>query len=210
MTAYLISGLTLGLAAGAQPGPFQTYIINQAILRGWKRTLIAAFAPLLSDGPIIVLVLLIISQIPEWFQSFLFLAGGIFILSLAWKAYQNWNMFSRADSEESQSGAQSLLRATMMNLLSPGPYIFWSLVLGPTVLETWKFSKPLSAGFLLCFYGAMISINISVILVFGLAKRFGKDFQKTMLLISAIALAVFGIYQLFRGLAGIFQLFSGL
>ncbi|MBK7455571.1 MAG: hypothetical protein IPJ46_18150 [Anaerolineales bacterium] len=43
------SGIGYGLAAASQPGPFQTYLISQTLTRGWKRTLPAALAPLVSD-----------------------------------------------------------------------------------------------------------------------------------------------------------------
>jgi hypothetical protein len=64
MLPFFLQGLTLGFAAGAQPGPFQTYLISQTLSQGWRRAWIAAFGPLLSDGPIVALVLLVLSQIP--------------------------------------------------------------------------------------------------------------------------------------------------
>ena len=64
MLAYVVQGIVYGLTASVQPGPFQTYVMSQALSRGWRRTLPAAFAPLLSDGPIIVGVLLLLRQVP--------------------------------------------------------------------------------------------------------------------------------------------------
>ena len=55
MWFYIAQGLVYGFAAAAQPGPLQTYIISQAVARGWKRALPTALAPLISDGPIILL-----------------------------------------------------------------------------------------------------------------------------------------------------------
>ena len=63
MLAYIIQGAPLGFAAGAQPGPFQTYLITQSLANGWRKTLIAAFAPLISDGPIILFTIFILKQI---------------------------------------------------------------------------------------------------------------------------------------------------
>ena len=73
MWLYIVQGIGYGLAAAAQPGPFQTYLISQTLVKGWKRTLPAALAPLLSDGPIIALCLLVLSQVPIWFQRFLYI-----------------------------------------------------------------------------------------------------------------------------------------
>ena len=55
MLGYLLQGLALGLSAAATPGPFQAYIINQALRLGWRRAFPAVFAPLISDGLIILL-----------------------------------------------------------------------------------------------------------------------------------------------------------
>lgn len=66
MLIYLFQGIGLGLAAAVQPGPLQTFLISQSLTRGWKRTLISAFAPLLSDGPIIFVSLLVLSHVPAW------------------------------------------------------------------------------------------------------------------------------------------------
>ena len=50
---YVIQGIGYGFAAAVQPGPFQTYVIAQTLNSAWRNTLPAAFAPLISDGPII-------------------------------------------------------------------------------------------------------------------------------------------------------------
>ena len=53
MLLYLILGFALAFAAAVQPGPIQAYLVTQALSHGWRRTLPAAFSPLVSDGPII-------------------------------------------------------------------------------------------------------------------------------------------------------------
>ena len=73
MWLYIVQGIGYGLAAAAQPGPFQTYLISQTLIKGGKRTLPAALAPLLSDGPIIALCLLVLSQLPPWLHRLLYI-----------------------------------------------------------------------------------------------------------------------------------------
>jgi len=200
MLTFLLQGLAFGFAAGAQPGPFQAYLISQSLSRGWRRTLIAAFAPLVSDGPIVALVLLVLSQVPAWFERGLRIAGGLFLLYLTWAAYRAWKAFAPVREEMSQEGPQSLWQAALMNALSPGPYLGWSLVFGPLVVEAWRQAPPLGVTFLVGFYSAMVSVNLLVIVLFGLAARFGDRARKAMLGLSVIALAGFGIYQLWQGL----------
>ncbi len=90
MTLYLVLGITLGFAASVQPGPFIAYLIAQTLSGGWRRALPAAAAPLLSDGPIAVLALLVLTHVPPGFVRWLRVLGGVFILFLAYGAARNW------------------------------------------------------------------------------------------------------------------------
>ena len=202
MWIYLLQGVGYGLAAASQPGPFQTYIISQTLTRGWRHTLPAAFAPLVSDGPIILVCLLALSQVPIWLQRFLYIAGGLFILYLAYGTFKSWKNFDLQTSQPESTGGQSVLKAAMINALSPNPYIFWTLVTGPILLKGWREAPVNGIGFLAGFYVTMISSLAGIILVFGLASRFGPKVNKILLAVSAIALVCFGLYQLWLGMMG--------
>jgi threonine/homoserine/homoserine lactone efflux protein len=195
-----------GFAAAAQPGPFQTYVISQALDKGWRRAWPVVFAPLISDGPIIVLVLVVLSQVPTWLVRFLYIAGGLFVLYLAIRAYARWRSFV-ADEEiaPSSSSRGSLWRATMMNILSPGPYVFWSLVTGPLLLAGWRESPVNGLGLLVGFYGTMIVTLAGIVVLFATAKRLGPKVTRALLGASAVALGGFGLYQLWLGLSGAYR-----
>ena len=200
MWLYLLQGIGYGLAAASQPGPFQTYLISQTLTRGWKRTLPAALAPLVSDGPIILICVLVLSQVPVWMQRVLYIAGGLFILYLAYGTYNSWKNFdSRFPSVETGT-QQSILKAALMNALSPGPYIFWTLVTGPILLRGWRETLVNGIGFLIGFYVTLISSLAALILIFGTAAKLGPKFNRMLLGISAIALTCFGLYQLWLGI----------
>jgi len=199
MWLYLLQGIGYGLAAASQPGPFQTYLISQTLTRGWKRTLPAALAPLVSDGPIILICVLVLSQVPAWMQRVLYIAGGLFIIYLAYGTYNSWKNFdSRLPSLEIGT-QQSILKAALMNALSPGPYIFWTLVTGPILLKGWRETPVNGIGFLIGFYVTLISSLAALILIFGTAAKLGPKFNRMLLGISAIALTCFGLYQLWLG-----------
>jgi threonine/homoserine/homoserine lactone efflux protein len=200
MLPFLIQGLALGLAAGAQPGPFQTFLISQTLSQGWRRAWISAFGPLVSDGPIVTLVLLVLSQIPDWFQRALQVAGGLFVLYLAWSAYNSWRVFTPDLDRTPQAGSQNLLHAGLMNALSPGPYLFWSLVMGPLIVTAWRENPTNALSIGLGFYSAMVGLNMALVLIIGQAARFGNRVRKAMLGFSVLALAGFGLYQLWRGI----------
>lgn len=200
MWLYIIQGVGYGFAAAAQPGPFQTYIISQSLAKGWRKTIIAAFAALVSDPPIVTLCLLVLSQVPIWFQRFLYIAGGLFILYLAYGTYKAWRNFDLSLSVPESDTKQSLLKAALMNALSPGPYIFWSLVTGPILIRGWRETPVNGIGFLAGFYVTMISSLAFIIIIFGIARELGPKVNRALLGISAIALFVFGLYQLYSGI----------
>ena len=88
-----------------------------------------------------------------------------------------------------------------MNALSPGPYIFWTLVTGPILLKGWRETPAHGVGFLFGFYVTLISSLAALILIFGTAEKLGPKFNRTLLGISAVALFCFGLYQVWLGLS---------
>jgi threonine/homoserine/homoserine lactone efflux protein len=203
MLSYILQGLGYGFTAAVLPGPFQAYVLSQALSRGWKHTLPMALVPLLSDTPIIALVLLVLSQVPDWLQRFLYVASGLFILYLAWGAFRAWRTFDPAAALEAQPARQNLLKAALMNLLNPNPYLFWSLVTGPILLEGWRKNPANGVGLLLGFYVTMVVSLAALILLFGSAKQLGPRVNRILLGVSVVALAGFGLYQLWRGMTGL-------
>jgi threonine/homoserine/homoserine lactone efflux protein len=203
MMIFLLRGAGFGLAAAAQPGPFQAYIISRALEQGWRRTLSAACAPLISDGPIILLMLFVLTRVPPSLVLFLHLASGLFILYLATGAFRAWRSFDEAALTRGAAEQRSVWQAAMMNALSPGPYIFWSLVTGPLLLSAWRNSPGSGLSFLAGFYIAMVSCLALTILLFGAARRLGPVVTRFMLGASVFALAGFGLYQLWLGLTAL-------
>jgi threonine/homoserine/homoserine lactone efflux protein len=205
MWLYLLQGIGYGVTAASQPGPFQTYLISQTFTRGWKRTLPAVLAPLISDGPIILLCMLVLSQVPAWLQRGLYFVGGLFILYLTYGAYQSWKNFDSSIPKPETDVQQGILKAALMNLLNPNPYIFWTLVTGPILLNGWRESPLHGILFVASFYLTMVTCLALIVVIFGVAERFGPKFNHAMLGISVIALFCFGLYQLWLGTFGFSQ-----
>jgi threonine/homoserine/homoserine lactone efflux protein len=202
MWLYILQGIGYGFSAAVIPGPFQTFVISQTLTRGWKKLLPAALAPLISDGPIIILCLFVLNQVPIWFQRFLYIAGGVFILYLAFGAYKSWRDFDPNLSQMDSGTQRSLSKAVLMNFLSPGPYIYWSLVTGPILLKGWREIPGNGIGFLAGFYVTIISTLVGIILLFGFARELGPKVNRALIGISVIALFCFGFYQLWLGITG--------
>ena len=62
---YLTQGIVLGLYAGVLPGPFQAFMLAQSLQNGWRHSLPLALVPLLTDLPVMLLLLTLLSQMPE-------------------------------------------------------------------------------------------------------------------------------------------------
>ncbi|MCL4550026.1 MAG: LysE family transporter [Bacteroidetes bacterium] len=199
MIYYITFGITYAFAAAVQPGPLFTYLLSRSISKGWRHTLPASLAPLISDGPIIILVLLLLTNVPNSFINILQLAGGLFLLYLSYGAMKSWKEFDAEKIADKNSCAKSLFTATVVNFLNPSPYIGWSLVMGPLLLKGWRESPANGISLLVSFYGTLVVCLAVMIIIFGSLKKLPANVSRSLLGLSFIALACLGIYDLWIG-----------
>lgn len=203
----LLQGLALGLAASVSPGSFQAYLINQALANGFRGAAPVAFAPLIADIPIVAASLLLLDQLSPEFLRFIHIAGGLFVLYMAYSLWMSWRAKANtANSEVTEmlpvTVKSSLRRGVVMNLLSPGPYTFWFLVSGPVLVSALRESTGSGLAFLLGFYGALIGGFLGIAALFHQARRFGPRVVRALSLVSILILLAFGIILLKRGIWG--------
>jgi len=199
MLSYLIFGASYAFACAVQPGQFQAYLISRAIEHGWRRTLPAALAPLLSDVPVIALVLLVLTQVPPLFVHLLRLAGGVFLLHLAAGALRACRTYDQRASSPPAPARRTLLEAAVVNLLNPNPYLGWALVMGPLLLQAWRESPATGMGLIAAFYLTMVIASGAIVMLFSLARSLGPRVARSLVAVSAAALAAFGAYQIWAG-----------
>ncbi len=195
LEAFLL-GSGFAFAAAIQPGPLQTFLLSSVTRIGWKRTLPASFAPVLSDIPIAIVVLLLLTRVPPTFTIALRFGGGFFLIYLASTSYKQWRRSPHNGDSAIYSTPQTLLQAVVVNLLNPNPYIGWSLVLGPAVLAAWDLNPSNAAVLVISFYGTMVLVLVCTILIFGLTAFLKPATRHTLILASAVILALLGLYQL--------------
>ncbi len=200
MLSYLIFGITYAFAAAVQPGPLLTYIISQTLKKGWRSTLPAAFAPVISDIPILILILFLLSKMPDSFIFILRIGGGLFLLYLGFRAFKSWQEFDADQTILNESGQQTLFNAVFVNLLNPAPYLGWSLILGPIFIEGWKLAPINGIAMIIGFYVTMILTLAGIIILFGFARKMGPKVSKILLGLSSIVLFAFGVYQVWLGI----------
>lgn len=204
MFLYLTQGLVLGAAAAAQPGPFQAFLLSLVLRDGWRRALPATFAPLISDGPIIALVLLVLTQLSPILLSILQVGGGLFLLYLGWSAFRDAqaNVDKQAITAAPQT-ARTVGQAALMNFLSASPYIFWATIAGPILVEGWRTAPALGLAFLVGFYLALIGGLMALVFLFSAMGSVNPRVTRALALGSAVALALFGLYQLGQGILAV-------
>jgi threonine/homoserine/homoserine lactone efflux protein len=195
-------GVTLGFSAAASPGPFQAFLFSSASRVGVRRTLPLALAPLVSDGPIVAVTLLAIAGMPRGFLRGLELVGGAFLLWLAWGAFRTAGDTHGGSSRPPESAGGSFLRAAVVNAAGPGPWIFWSTVCGPILIEAWRAAPASGIAFLAGFYLLLVGGKAALVVAFGLAGRIGPRTARGLGLASAALMAGMGALQLWRGITG--------
>jgi threonine/homoserine/homoserine lactone efflux protein len=201
MVESILFGSSLAFAAAVQPGPLQAFLLSSIVRNGWKRTLPASLAPLLSDAPVALLALLVLTHLPEMASRGLRAAGGVLLLVLAWSAYRHWRRPS-PDAPSSVPAPRTLLQAAFVNVLNPGPWLGWTLVLGPAVLAAWRSGPAHAVALLVAFYATMVAANAGIILLLGTTRFLGPGARRALVLLSALALAALGVYQLIISILG--------
>ena len=192
----MLMGASLAFAASVQPGPLQAYLLSRVTAIGWRRTLPAALAPLVSDGPIAALALLVLGQLSTGMQGALRLAGGLLMLYLAWGALKQWRRHGQPAPEQGGKVPRTLLEAALVNILTPNPYLGWTFILGPLVVAAWREAPAWGVAVVASFYATMVTMLAVLIFSFGSARFLGPRFQRGLLLLSALILSGLGVYQL--------------
>lgn len=202
MLERFLIGATLAFAAAVQPGPFQTFLIAETLARGWRRTLPACLGPLFSDVPIAAIALLVLTRIPPDAVRLLHLAGAIYLFYLAWGSYRTWRAFDPEREPAAGSARGTLFKAVTVNFLNPNPWLGWTLVMGPLFLEGWRAAPANGVALIVGFYGVITVVQAGIIILFAFARRLGSRVNRVALGLSVVALAGFGVYQLWLGIQG--------
>jgi threonine/homoserine/homoserine lactone efflux protein len=199
---FFLQGAALGLASGASPGPFQTFLISESLAGGWKRGAPVAFAPLITDLPIILFSLFVLNLLPAYFLRIISVAGGLFVFYLAWGLWRGWRAGAGLSIDQTSAPSHGLRKGVLVNFLSPGPYLFWGLVNGPILLDALHESALHAVAFLLGFYGVFISFMLGLSLLFSQARRLGPQVVRVLLLVSIVILVIFGVILIKEGIWG--------
>jgi threonine/homoserine/homoserine lactone efflux protein len=199
MITYLSAGMVLGLSAGFSPGPLMTLVITQTLRHGIREGVKVAAAPLVTDLPVILAAIFLLTRIADYraVLGAVSLAGGLFVIHLAWESFRTVEVEAAAIDEP----PFSLGKGVMVNLFSPYPYLFWLTVGAPMIVRGWG-ENPVRAGlfvagFMTCLVGAKVIIAVTA----GRTRHFlrGDSYRFIMRLLGAL-LVVFALLLMKDGL----------
>jgi threonine/homoserine/homoserine lactone efflux protein len=196
MMTSLASGVLLGLFCGLAPGPLLALVLAQTLRHGAREGCKIALAPLVTDVPIIVLALVLaakLAQLRLWL-GIMSIAGGAFVLYLAWDGFGPVPVAAAAPAER----PRSWLKGILTNLLNPHPWLFW-LTVGAAILAKGMAQSWLPALAFLCgFYLLLVGSKVLVVLLAARSREWlaGRPYRVVMRVL-AVLLAFFALL-LFR------------
>lgn len=193
MIHYLTVGTILGLSAGLAPGPLLTLVISETILHDVKAGIKVALAPLITDLPIIVLTVFILSRLSGFhgILGVISLIGGILVMVMGIQGIKARGL----DLDIQKARPKSLIKGVLVNMLSPHPYLFWLSVGAPTMTRANDENIFAAAAFVTSFYFLLIGSKITLAILVGKSKTFlrGRVYIYTMKFLgfALCALAIF-------------------
>lgn len=199
MIHYLTIGAVLGLSAGFAPGPLLTLVISETLQHGIKSGLKVAIAPIITDLPIILVTLFLISKLSNFHEilGIISLIGGCFILFMGYQSISTTGIDLNVKKRE----PKSLTKGVLTNALSPHPYLFWLSVGAPVMTKAMNQNSVLPLAFIAGFYTFLVGSKVVLALLAGKSKQYlsGNTYRFIMRLLGLL-LCVFAIFLLRDGL----------
>jgi threonine/homoserine/homoserine lactone efflux protein len=165
----LTAAIILGLSGGLLPGPLLTAVLTQTLRHGATEGIKTAFAPLLTDGPIILLLVLFLGRVAHLrpLVAAIGLLGAMYLLMMA---RESWT--SRPpDPSVVTSAPRSLVRGALVNFTNPNVYIFWLTVGVPTLTKAWAATPFAAMTFIVVFFACLIGSKIAIVLVVARSRE---------------------------------------
>ena len=168
MLDFVAIGTVLGLSAGFAPGPLLTLVISETLQHDVKSGIKVAFAPVITDLPIVILTLFILSRLSNFHNilGIISLSGGAFVLFLGWQSMRTTGV----EVNLREARPRSLAKGVLANSLSPHPYLFWFSVGAPTMTRALSQNTNMALAFVVSFYVFLVGSKIVMAILIGRSK----------------------------------------
>lgn len=199
MEYFLSFGLVMGLTAGLSPGPLLTLVIAQSLQHGIWAGIKVALAPIISDAPIIILMLLLVGQLSGFDRiiGLLSVVGSGYIFYIAYNTAQ----LKQPTNQHSEEKPRSISKGVLTNVLSPHPYLFWLTVGAPTIIKAATVSTLAPLLFIVGFYLPLVGSKIVMAILLGKYRALlGAKTYINVMRFLALLLAIFAASLFLDGL----------
>ena len=198
------SAFGLGATLGLLPGPVQFVLLTEATRGGIRRGFaamagangtfglelfsLAAGLALLAPGPGLLRALRV--------------AGGVFLLYLAYDAFAAWRRGSTGE-DDAPSARAPFLRGVFAVILNPGAWIFLATTASALFASAVDAGgRPLAMLSAVAMLAGVAVVDGSMVLLGGGVRRFELRVARWLTPVLAAGLAVFGALLLVRGITG--------
>ena len=157
MQEIVTASLFFATVAALIPGPLMTLIISETLRHGKISGIAIALAPLLTDLPIMLASIFILSKL----QHLNTLLGVISLFGacyLTYLAYENIRI--KEVHLQITSRKRSLIKGIITNFLNPNPYIFYFSILAPIAVRGMKANFLYGPATVVIFLGFFVFLNI--------------------------------------------------
>jgi threonine/homoserine/homoserine lactone efflux protein len=189
---FLAMGSFLGLAAGTSPGPLLAVTISETLQHGKWEGIKVAVSPLITDLPIILSVLFVLSHLTGYDS----IIGIIAFFGAAYLIYSGIESLKiKTDSVElNVEKKDALKKGIIVNFGNPHPYVFWFSIGGPIIFKSLSTHVSATILFILGFYTFLVGSKVVVALIVEKSKSFiNSKYYFSIIRILGIAQIVFGL-----------------
>jgi threonine/homoserine/homoserine lactone efflux protein len=189
---FLALGSFLGLAAGTSPGPLLAVTISETLQHGKWEGIKVAVSPLITDLPIILSVLFVLSHLTGYDS----IIGIVAFFGAAYLIYSGIESLKiKTDSVElNVEKKDALKKGIIVNFGNPHPYVFWFSIGGPIIFKSLSTHVSATILFILGFYTFLVGSKVVVALIVEKSKSFiNSKYYFSIIRILGIAQIVFGL-----------------
>jgi threonine/homoserine/homoserine lactone efflux protein len=196
---FAITGIVFGLTAGISPGPLLTVVITETLTHSRKEGIKVAIAPLLTDIPIILVCIFILSRLNDYdsILGIISLLGGLFIIYLGVESFKARDIEIDANTIK----PKSIRKGIVVNILSPHPYLFWITVGAPILFRSFNISLGTSLVFIVSFYTFLVGSKVLIAILVHKSRDYLKNKNyRWIMRILGLVLLVFAVIFIRDGL----------
>jgi threonine/homoserine/homoserine lactone efflux protein len=196
---FIISGIVFGLGGGLTPGPLMTLVISETLKHGTRAGLKVAMAPLITDFPVVLISILLLSKLSEinFIIGIISLIGALFLVYLGYESFT----FKGVEIDTKSFKPQSLKRGIIANIFNPAPILFWISIGAPTMLKGYEVSLMAPIYFIFFMYFCLVGSKVLTAMLVGKSRQFLKSRNyKLIIKLLGVVLILFAFVFLKDGL----------